>query len=79
VLPVSTWDGKDTQSVALGLRVTDGIALADRISQPAAHHVPSIIQRSLVIGNVLWTLSESGLQASDLSTLDRLSWLPSAS
>lgn len=78
VVPVSTWSASDAQSGALALRVTDDITLADRIEQPATTGYQPMIQRSLVVGDVLWTLSESGLQASDLSTLDRLSWLPNA-
>ncbi|MBW6439762.1 beta-propeller domain-containing protein [Actinoplanes hulinensis] len=76
VTPVSSWNGQDSQSVALVLRVTDDIRLADEVSQPAAKGYPSMIQRSLVAGNVLWTLSDSGLQASHLSTMDQLAWLP---
>jgi uncharacterized secreted protein with C-terminal beta-propeller domain len=76
VVPVATWSASGSQSVALALRVTDDIALTDRIEQPTTTGYQPMIQRSLVIGDVLWTLSDSGLQASDLSTMDRLSWLP---
>src|SRR5204862_415571 len=34
-------------------------------------------QRSLVIGDTLWTVSMRGLQANDLNTLERTAWLPS--
>jgi len=34
-------------------------------------------QRSLVIGDTLWTVSMRGLQANDLTTLARTAWLPS--
>ncbi|MEU7903883.1 beta-propeller domain-containing protein [Actinoplanes sp. NPDC049118] len=78
VVPVNTWDSIGSKSEALALRVTDGIALTDRITQPTTAAYQPMIQRSLVIGNVLWTVSESGLQASDLSTMDRVGWLPSA-
>ena len=43
----------------------------------AVPHMPGI-RRSLVIGDVLWTVSDSGLQANSLSTMDKLSWLPNA-
>ncbi|GLW34711.1 beta-propeller domain-containing protein [Actinoplanes regularis] len=76
VAPVSTWNGRKSQSVALALRVTDDIKLTDRLTQPAVKGYPSMIQRSLVVGNTLWTLSDSGLQASELSTMNRLAWLP---
>jgi hypothetical protein len=34
------------------------------------------IRRSLVIGDVLWTVSATGLQANHLSTLETLAWIP---
>ncbi|MET8150036.1 beta-propeller domain-containing protein [Actinoplanes sp. NPDC049668] len=77
VVPVNTWSGISPGSEALALRVTDGIELTDRVTQPQNAAYPPMIQRSLVVGDVLWTLSESGMQASNLSTMDRLSWLPS--
>jgi hypothetical protein len=30
------------------------------------------VRRNLVVGTVLWTVTDTGLQAADLSTLDRL-------
>jgi uncharacterized secreted protein with C-terminal beta-propeller domain len=55
-------------SGALALHVTDDLTLTDQLSQPA-------ILRSLVIGNELWTLSKTGLQASDVSTLEKVAWV----
>jgi hypothetical protein len=34
------------------------------------------VRRSLVVGDVLWTVSDAGLRASNVSTMDSLSWLP---
>jgi len=34
------------------------------------------IQRSLIIGNALWTLSDAGLKANDMATLTPLAWVP---
>ena len=51
------------------------------ISQPASGNAgtgygyPSI-ERSLVIGQVLWTLSDAGLMASSLTTLNQQAWIP---
>jgi len=33
------------------------------------------VRRALIIGDVLWTVSDSGLLAADPSTLDRLGWV----
>ena len=61
-------------TAALALRVTgDDLVPAGTLRQSGGYPV----RRSLVIGDVLWTLSDNGLQASGLSTLDRLDWLPS--
>jgi Beta propeller domain len=34
------------------------------------------LQRALIVGGTLWTLSASGLQADDATTLTRTAWLP---
>ena len=60
-------------SGALALRVTgDGLTPAGTVRDGDGGPV----RRSLVVGDVLWTVSDDGLQASMLSTLDPLDWLP---
>jgi hypothetical protein len=85
VIPITVYDPlvKPTgpKPTALALRVTDtGLTRVGTIAQPvtASRGVPAAVRRSLVVGNVLWTVSNAGLQASDLSTLDTLGWLPTA-
>jgi uncharacterized secreted protein with C-terminal beta-propeller domain len=75
LLVVPVMGNYDTASAgALALRVTGNeLAQVGRIQRRTADPV----RRSLVVGDVLWTLSDTGLQASDLSTLDTLTWLPS--
>ncbi len=69
VLPYSD---RKTSGV-LALRVTaDGLTEAGRITSDGA----SPVRRSLVIGDQLWTMAEEGLLASNLSTLDRIGWVP---
>jgi hypothetical protein len=70
------------QSGALVLRINGtSITQAGFIIQPAgsnagvAYGYPSI-ERSLVIGQELWTLSDTGLMASDLTTLKQQAWIP---
>lgn len=62
---------------ALLLRLeSDEFTALDVISHPAAGGVVHPIQRSLVIDQTLWTLSQAGLAAHDLATLDLVGWLP---
>jgi hypothetical protein len=83
VVPVMQYDPAATgpANAALALRVTDsGIEKAGMVAQPAnidgeRGWTPGI-RRSLVIGDVLWTVSEFGLQASRLSTLEQIGWVP---
>ena len=81
VVPMTQFDlsglAGQPQSSAVALRVTDrGLTKIGSLAQPkVAGSVPTV-RRTLVAGNALWTLSDYGLQASDLSTMDRLGWLP---
>ena len=60
---------------ALVLHVTaDGLREAGRLTPPARTFTSA--RRTLVVGDVLWTVTDNGLLASSLSTLDRLAWLP---
>lgn len=62
---------------ALVLRVTDsGITTVGFISQPRSGVNRQAIERSLVIGQTLWTVSAAGVLASDLGTLQAQAWLP---
>lgn len=65
------------QSGALVLRIAGTrIIRTGFISQPQSDPYTSPIERSLVIGQTLWTVSAAGLQASDLTTLQQQAWLP---
>jgi uncharacterized secreted protein with C-terminal beta-propeller domain len=58
---------------ALALRVSDGgLERVGTVQPPTTDPA----RRSLVVGDTLWTVTDAGLQASSLSTLDRLTWLP---
>jgi uncharacterized secreted protein with C-terminal beta-propeller domain len=81
VVPMTQFDlsgsGVRPQDSAVALRVTDrGLTEVGKIAQPKVAGAVPTVRRTLVAGNALWTLSDYGLQASDLSTMDRVSWLP---
>ncbi|HEX7745679.1 MAG TPA: beta-propeller domain-containing protein [Micromonosporaceae bacterium] len=78
VVPVTAGDG--TRSEVLALRVGDR-TLGDlgRIRHPAVDRAPaydSVIRRSLVVGDVLWTLSDAGLMATRTADLRPVGWVP---
>jgi len=66
------------QSGALVLRVSGtSLTRAGFISPPqSSGYDGSPIERSLVIGQTLWTISPGGVLASDLTTLRQQAWLP---
>ena len=73
------------QSGALVLRLDDsGITETGFITQPdtaTAAGYPGYppIERSLIIGHTLWTISTAGAMATDLTTLRQQGWVPFAS
>jgi uncharacterized secreted protein with C-terminal beta-propeller domain len=61
------------QNGDLALRVTgNGLTRIGTLTQPTDNP----IRRTLVVGDTLWTVSDTGLAAASMSTMDRLSWLP---
>jgi hypothetical protein len=66
------------QSGALVLRISGtSLTRAGFISPPqSSGYDGSPIERSLVIGHTLWTISPGGVLASDLTTLRQQAWLP---
>jgi hypothetical protein len=46
------------------------------IKAPADVYVDPQVRRAIVVGDTLWTVSPSGVMASDIGTLDREAWLP---
>jgi uncharacterized secreted protein with C-terminal beta-propeller domain len=58
----------------LALHVSgDRLSAATRLAPPAANAGP--MRRALVVGDVLWAVTEGGLLASNASTLDRVAWV----
>jgi hypothetical protein len=69
---------QEPQSGALILRVSGtSLTKAGFISPPqSSGYGETPIERSLVIGQTLWTISPGGVLASDLTTLRQQVWLP---
>src|SRR6266568_2743011 len=72
------------QSGALVLRIDDsGITKTGFITQPDTANTTGYpgyppIERSLIIGQTLWTISTAGAMATDLTTLRQQGWVPFA-
>jgi hypothetical protein len=66
------------QGNALVLRVGDNtLTEVGTISQQATQQRGGDqIRRTLVVDGVLWTVSDQGLQATNMSNLDKLAWVP---
>lgn len=82
VVPFERWDerGERPDTGAVVLDVGDAsIAERGRLThggRPGApHEWAPMIQRSIVVGGTLWTLSDAGLLASDLTTLADRTWI----
>jgi uncharacterized secreted protein with C-terminal beta-propeller domain len=77
VVPIERYDTATQTNGALVVDVTaDHLAERGTVTHDDAGRFPGMIVRSLVIGDVLWTMSEAGLLASDLDTLEDVDWVP---
>ncbi|MBW3620812.1 MAG: beta-propeller domain-containing protein [Actinobacteria bacterium] len=83
VVPLDEWreDASSSFHGAVGLDVgaTGSLAERGRISHPSGdEHWPATVRRSFVVDDLLYTLSEIGLRADRIDTLDQVSWTPFA-
>ncbi|MGK2958823.1 MAG: beta-propeller domain-containing protein [Acidimicrobiales bacterium] len=77
VIPVQSYATENPFIGALTATVdkTSGITEKGRITQPISDIWAGNIRRSMMIGDLLYTISDIGIQASDPSTLASQSWI----
>ncbi|MEV0644710.1 beta-propeller domain-containing protein [Phytomonospora sp. NPDC050363] len=80
VVPIGpSWtfdDGGENPGGALLLRVEDtGLTKVGVVAHEGADLYASTINRSLIVGETLWTLSYAGLKATDLTGKTELAWI----
>jgi uncharacterized secreted protein with C-terminal beta-propeller domain len=81
VVPLSSYTPDQYRNGAVVLRITDSevtrVGTIEHPRTPTAEggYQPGI-QRSMVIGESIWTFSYEGVQVNDLATLDRQAWIP---
>ncbi|MEU6996853.1 beta-propeller domain-containing protein [Nonomuraea sp. NPDC046570] len=82
VIPVSSYSEKGgASSGALVLKIDpSGVSKVGTIKHPEEkqgdYTYEPAVQRSLVIGETLWTISEKGVKVNDLNTLAEQAWIP---
>lgn len=79
VLPMWSEFGERSRNGALVLRITgDRLHKIGMLSHPGDddRYANGEVRRTLVIADELWTISEAGVLASDLTTLRELAWVP---
>jgi uncharacterized secreted protein with C-terminal beta-propeller domain len=82
VLPVNDYSGSGPTSAADVWTVSSSGTLdqVGTLAQPGSSEngYPEI-ERAMIVGNDIYTLSEQGVMANDMSSLSQLAWLPYAS
>ncbi|GGP10490.1 beta-propeller domain-containing protein [Nonomuraea glycinis] len=79
VIPLSSYGEGVQRSGAMVLKITDSeVSKVGMIEHPADRNsaYPPGIQRSMMIGDSIWTFSYAGAQVNDAATLDRQAWIP---
>ena len=79
VVPVQSWDPSESGKVLVARVSGDQLVGVGLLANPRATAAPDDglgIQRSMIVGGALWTLSSSGVQVSDPGTLARAAWIP---
>jgi uncharacterized secreted protein with C-terminal beta-propeller domain len=79
VVPIDSWDASQSGAALVVHVGANSLRVVGTVRNPAVVGVDGYaatgIERTLVIGNELWTMSSAGLQASDLQTLNSRAWV----
>jgi uncharacterized secreted protein with C-terminal beta-propeller domain len=80
VVPIDSWNSAQSGAVLVVHVDPDGLRTVGLIRNPRVVTVDdgydAGIERSLYIGGSIWTMSSSGLQVSDATSLQRQAWIP---
>ena len=79
VIPIDSWEGTESGAALVVHVGPDALRTVGTVRNPAVASVDNYqtgIERTLVIGDDLWTMSSSGLQVSGLESLSRRAWIP---
>jgi uncharacterized secreted protein with C-terminal beta-propeller domain len=80
VVPLQSYNTFSASSGVLVLQATDNaLTEVGVLSQPNAsteYGGSAVIERSLVIGQTLWTVSDAGVMANNLADLAQVAWVP---
>lgn len=81
VIPLSTYNEQQQQDGAVALKIDDsGVSKLGMITHPVhkqdGYSYQPGIQRSMVIGDSVWTVSYDGVQVNDINSLAKQAWIP---
>jgi uncharacterized secreted protein with C-terminal beta-propeller domain len=80
VVPIHSWDSTQSGAVLVLHVGTDSLRTIGLIRNPAVNSSElgynTGIERTMMIGESIWTMSSSGLAVSNASTLTRQAWIP---
>ncbi|MDT4951687.1 MAG: hypothetical protein QOJ37_4282, partial [Pseudonocardiales bacterium] len=75
VVPIQSWN-QGPQGTVLVLHVgTDNLRTIGTIRNPGSGDFAGNIERTFVVNGSIWTMSQTGLLVSDLTTLHRQAWV----
>ena len=76
VVPMTSWDVGGTRVAVYHVDRAGQISRVGDVTQPQPSRDYYGVERSIVIGGVLYVVSDAGVLASDLHSLKRVAWVP---